>query len=241
MIRRLKKDVLPELPAKIRQVIELPAGKGSSAIREEVITFERLQAIGAELKARYTASANRDEPEYRDSVLSLKAAEKVQFGKLAAARHKTAVAKIPAAIEFLENAVEQSKKVIAFAHHHDVIEAIRLRFGARCVVIDGGTAQEARQKIVDRFQTDPTIELFIGSAAAREGLTLTAASHVVMVELDWVPGNVSQAEDRAHRIGQKNAVLVQHLVFEGSVDAKMATMIVSKQEQIDAALNSQAA
>jgi hypothetical protein len=69
------------------------------------------------------------------------------------------------------------------------------------------------------------------------GITLTAASHVVFGELDWVPGNVTQAEDRAHRIGQKESVLVQHLVLEGSLDATMARRIVRKQEVIDQALD----
>ena len=241
MIRRLKKDVLAELPAKIRQVIELPTGQAGAAVKAELATFERLQGLQAQIKARQTSGANPDEPEYQAAVLALREAEKVAFCEMAKRRHETAVAKIPAAIAFLDDTCEQSKKVIAFCHHHEVVAALKKHFGARCVVIDGGTSQEARQKIVDRFQNDPTIELFIGSAAAREGLTLTASSHVVMVELDYVPGNVSQAEDRAHRIGQKNAVLVQHLVVEGSLDAKMATMIVEKQAQLDEALNSQAA
>jgi SNF2 family DNA or RNA helicase len=68
-------------------------------------------------------------------------------------------------------------------------------------------------------------------------LTLTAASHVVFAELDWVPGNVSQAEDRLHRIGQRDSVLVQHLVFDDSVDSRMAHVIVEKQAVIDQALD----
>jgi hypothetical protein len=95
---------------------------------------------------------------------------------------------------------------------------------------------------VRAFQEDPTVTLFIGSiTAAGVGITLTASSHVVMAELDWRPGIVSQAEDRTHRIGQADAVLVQHLVLEGSLDAKMVKTIVRKQDVADRVLDKGAA
>lgn len=59
----------------------------------------------------------------------------------------------------------------------------------------------------------------------------------MFAELDWVPGNITQAEDRCHRIGQENSVHVQHLVLEGSIDAYMAKIIVNKQEIIDKAID----
>ena len=95
-----------------------------------------------------------------------------------------------------------------------------------------------RQAAVDRFQGDPDCRVFVGGIlAAGVGITLTASAHVVFAELDWVPGNVAQAEDRCHRIGQTDRVLVQHLVIDGSLDARMAHMIVDKQAVIDAALD----
>ncbi len=88
---------------------------------------------------------------------------------------------------------------------------------------------------------NPKMSLFVGSiTAGGVGITLTAASHVIFAELDWVPGNVSQAEDRLHRIGQKDSVLVQHLVLEDSLDAHMAKVIVRKQEVIEKALDKEA-
>lgn len=95
-----------------------------------------------------------------------------------------------------------------------------------------------RQAAVDAFQGDPNVRVFIGSiTAAGVGITLTASSHVVFAELDWVPGNLTQAEDRCHRIGQRESVLVQHLVLDGSLDARMAKILVRKQEIIDKALD----
>jgi len=82
--------------------------------------------------------------------------------------------------------------------------------------------------------------LFIGNMkAAGVGLTLTASSHVVLIELDWCPSNIAQAIDRCHRIGQKDSVLAQYLVLEGSLDATMAKRIVEKQKVITKALDAE--
>lgn len=130
------------------------------------------------------------------------------------------------------------QKVIVFAHHRDVIDAIANHYGKQAVKLYGGMSEKAKDEAVTRFMTDPSVRVFVGSiTAAGVGLTLTAASHVIFAELDWVPGNVTQAEDRAHRIGQKDSVLVQHLVVDGSLDAKMAKTIVEKQRIADAVLD----
>lgn len=108
------------------------------------------------------------------------------------------------------------------------------------VLLDGTMNMAQRQAAVDRFQNDPECKYFIGSIrAAGVGLTLTAASHVVFAELDWTPGAMSQAEDRCHRIGQVNSVLVQHIVLDGSIDARMVHTIVAKQEVITTALDTE--
>ena len=80
--------------------------------------------------------------------------------------------------------------------------------------------------------------MFVGGIqAAGVGITLTAAALVVFAELDWVPGNLAQAEDRCHRIGQVDSVLVQHLVLDGSLDARMAQILVDKMDIIAAAVD----
>ena len=80
--------------------------------------------------------------------------------------------------------------------------------------------------------------MFVGGIQASGlGITLTAASTVVFAELDWVPGNLTQAEDRCHRLGQRDSVLVYHVVADGSLDARMAKVIVEKQDVADRALN----
>ena len=69
------------------------------------------------------------------------------------------------------------------------------------------------------------------------GITLTASAHVIFAEIDWVPGNLSQAEDRCHRIGQSDSVLVQHLVVDGTIDAMIAGAVTRKQAVIAAAID----
>lgn len=224
MVRRLKRDVLSELPAKVRQVIELPAN-GASRI------------VAAERKAVQQQPGES----FDDAVSRLAASGKLGFEELARTRREVAEAKIPAVLEhcrtFLES--EPGLKLCVWAHHHSVIDALTegmADFGS--AKLTGDTNPEERQRVVDAFQTDPRTRVFVGSIqAGGVGLTLTAAHHAIFAELDWVPGNVTQAEDRCHRIGQRECVQVQHLVLEGSIDAHLARIIVAKQAVSDAALD----
>lgn len=236
MVRRLKKDVLTELPPKRRQVIEFPAtGDLAKVARAEREAYEGVDDLEAAVEL---AAASDDPSVYEKAVSDLAKGQRACFEGLSTLRLETARAKIPLCVEHLKEAVEQSEKVICFAHHKEVVRAIAAEFGTAAVQLVGDTAMEDRQAAVDRFQKDPSCKLFIGSImAAGVGITLTAAAHVVFCELDWVPGNVSQAEDRAHRIGQRESVLVQHLVLEGSLDATMARRIIAKQDVIDKALD----
>ena len=234
MVRRLKKDVLTELPPKRRQLLEF-SGETEAVEREQLAythSQERLEVLRAAVQL---AKAQSDE-EYDRAVQALREGAGAAFTEMAKLRHATALAKVPYVIEHLTDALEGGK-VITFAHHKDVIAQIVEAFPG-CVSITGDTPMATRQAAVDRFQTDPTCTLIVGNLQAMGvGLTLTASAHVVFAELDWVPGVMSQAEDRAHRIGQLESVLVQHLVLEGSLDAVMAKRLMAKQEVIDRALD----
>ena len=227
MIRRLKKDVLKDLPPKERQIIEIEIDDGDEIIKREKRILGDLSQ-----KDRLT------DEEYKDLVKTMRGGSGAAFEEMSTVRRMNAVAKIPAVIEHLHESLDASGKVVVFCHHKEVAAALVKEFGHISVVITGSTPMKERQENVDKFQTDPNIRLFIGNIiAAGTGITLTAASHVVFAELDWVPGNVSQAEDRCHRFGQKDSVLVQHLVVAGSLDALMAKTIVYKQGVIEKALN----
>ncbi len=239
MVRRLKKDVLTELPPKRRQVIELPVNGLITQITAEKNTYQKYQEMIAKLKTRVKVTqANKNIEEYNQAVAELKSLTLLAFTEIAKLRHKTALAKIPQVVSHIQDTLEQQDKVVVFAHHRDVIEAIQMEFKEISVVLTGETSIEDRQKAVDQFQTDDKIKLFIGSIkASGVGITLTASSHVIFTELDWTPASISQAEDRTHRIGQTNSVLIQHLVLDGSLDSNMAKMLVEKQSIIDAAMD----
>jgi SWI/SNF-related matrix-associated actin-dependent regulator 1 of chromatin subfamily A len=218
MVRRLKKDVLTELPPKRRQVIEIEGTCGDYD------------------------DADLDERNYDEFVRRVRS-NKIAFEDISRVRHADAVRKIPAVLDHLEESLESSEKIIVFAHHKDVIAGLANgldALGVGYVTLTGDTTMTDRQAAVNAFQTDPAVRVFIGSlTAAGVGITLTAASHVVFAELDWTPGNMSQCEDRAHRIGQRESVLVQHLVIRGSIDARIAKILTSKQAVLDAVLDAE--
>jgi len=239
MIRRLKKDVLTELPPKRRQIIELQADGMGGALFAEAAGQAEIQALKARIQEVREWKSELTEVEYKKAVKALKVQLDAAFGELSRVRHETALAKGPQVVEHCRELLENTEKLVVFGHHRDVIEAIRKGLSDfNPVTLTGETSQQDRQAAVDAFQEDPATRVFIGSiTAAGVGITLTAADTVVFAELDWVPGNITQAEDRLHRLGQHNSVLVQHLVLEGSIDAVIAKTVVSKQEVIDTALD----
>lgn len=244
MVRRLKKDVLTDLPPKVRQVIELPADSCRSVINEENEAYGAYEYKLEQLqKAIDEAKASDDPEDYRQAVEALKKSVKVAFADMSTVRCATAISKIPVLLKHLGAVLEEDDEpLVIFAHHREVIATIReglTELGHRVVTVTGDTHTEMRQVAVDEYM-DGTARVFLGNIiAAGVGITLTRGTHVVFAELDWVPGNVTQAEDRLHRIGQLGSVLVQHLVLEGSLDAKMAKTIIAKQKVIGAALDTQ--
>lgn len=242
MVRRLKMDVLTELPRKIRQIVEIEADTPAQkkAVKAEQVYEAATEEKLAGLRVAVELAKADSEDIYKAAVARLTEASKVVFVDMARLRHETAVAKIPAVIEHVRAALEDNdNKVIIAVHHHDMGNALMAGLSEfKPVMLTGENNEQQRQSAVDSFQNDPAVRVFVGSImAAGVGITLTASSHVVFAELDWVPGNMSQMEDRAHRIGQTETVLVQHIVLSESLDARMARILVSKQAVIESALD----
>lgn len=238
MLRRLKKDVMPELPPKRRQIIPLP-NPGIRAIADELEFYNRNEEIIERAKYEAERAQSRgDEASYKYAAQQLRAARQVEFKEMAALRYKTAMAKIPFAIQYIENALEQQDKIIVFARHRDVINKIVERFSSISTWMHGDKTVPQRQQAVDRFQDDPNCKIIVGSFDTMgEGWTLTAASYLLFVELDWTAKTLTQAEDRAHRKGQLESLLIQHLVFDNSLDANQAKRCIKEQDIADKAVN----
>ena len=223
MIRRLKSEVLAELPAKTRTLVSLTPGRG-------MLSHER------KFRKRLRLAETDD---YEEATKQLSRGGPDLMTEMARARHTTAMAKAPKVVDFVREVLESEDKTIVFAHHRDVVDVLREGLDEfRPVTVVGGDSMTARQEAVDRFQNDPQTRVLIGNIrAAGVGLTLTASRTVVFAELDWTPSNVTQAEDRAHRIGQRDNVTVYHVVLDDSIDAHLAKMLVEKQKTMDAALD----
>ncbi|KAG6597594.1 SWI/SNF-related matrix-associated actin-dependent regulator of chromatin subfamily A-like protein 1, partial [Cucurbita argyrosperma subsp. sororia] len=191
MIRRLKKEVLSELPLKRRQQVFLDLAEKD---------IRGIKALFCEI---YTDSAE---------------------------------AKIPAVLNYLETVVEAGCKFLVFAHHQPMIVAIHQFFQKKkvnCIRIDGGTPSATRQALVADFQQKDSIRAAVLSIrAAGVGLTLTAASTVIFAELSWTPGDLIQAEDRAHRIGQVSSVNIHYLLANDTVDDIIWDVVQSKLENL---------
>lgn len=242
MVRRLKSQVMTELPSKRRQVIELPATGVERIVEQENHAWKKREKVLAEIKARITQTkASKDEKAHFEAVKQLKDEARASFTEISVLRHKTALAKVPMVLDYLHSILDNGeKKVVLFGHHHDVLELIYQEFTATAVLVHGGTPMKKRQEAVERFQKTPVADcnFFVGSIGAMgTGHTLTASSHCVLIELSWVPGEVEQVEGRCHRHTQMEQVLIQYLVLEGSLDSRMAKRIVEKQEIINQALD----
>lgn len=243
MIRRLKKEVLTELPRKRRQIIELPAeGRLLELVNKEKELYNERAGLINDLEE---ALGLRDEmaetdKSYEAIIESLRFTRGYLFNEIAIIRHELAKAKVPYVCEHLENVLENKDKVVCFTYHNDVGEMILSHFKEKAVLVYGPMNMDERHENVQKFWKDDKCELFIGSLkVAGLGINLQVAANVVFAELDWVPGVITQAEDRCHRIGQEHSLLVQHLVAQDSMDSYMSKKIVAKQKTIQKALNRQ--
>ena len=161
----------------------------------------------------------------------------VQFTKLTKVRQIIANEKISQTIELAENIIEQDKKVIIFCNFTDSLNKILEHFGKTAVKLDGSMSQVERQYSVDQFQQNDKIKVFVGNIkAAGTGITLTAAEAVIVNDLSFVPGDMSQAEDRAYRYGQKNNVLVYYPIFQNTIEDIIYDIINEKKKNISTVL-----
>ena len=215
MVRREKSTVLKDLPDKSRRAIYLkPDGVADDLVRQEHTLYDNFLAT------------TKLTPDRVDSAMRVR----VQLAAL----------KAPQVLEYCRMVLESEHKLLIFAYHRILLTELIIGLATYNVrALTGSTSAKDRQQRVDEFQTDPDVRVFIGCIpAAGVGLTLTAASHVVMAEASWTPGECLQAEDRSHRIGQKNHVQVDYLIYPNSVDERVLKVIGQKNAQIGLVLDS---
>ncbi|XP_004376354.1 SWI/SNF-related matrix-associated actin-dependent regulator of chromatin subfamily A-like protein 1 isoform X1 [Trichechus manatus latirostris] len=208
MLRRLKSDVLSQLPAKQRKMVVVAPGRISARARA---------ALDAVAKEMITKDKTK----------------KQQKEALFLFFRRTAETKIPSVIEYILDLLESGKeKFLVFAHHKVVLDAITNELERKHVQhirIDGSTPSADRDNLCEQFQLSERHAVAVLSVtAANMGLTFSSADLVVFAELFWNPGVLIQAEDRVHRIGQTNSVGIHYLVARGTADDYLWPMIQEK-------------
>ena len=232
-IRRLKKEVLTELPNKVRSIHTIEP----SALERR--KYQNVHDSWCEEYAAHQASGRIP----KGFVLNM----------LTDLRHECGKMKINATIEWMEEYWFQNpdKPLVVFTHHRDVMKSLEEAFSAskekknstipkhfKGCSISGETSADMRGKIVEAFQKGEIQLLIASTIAAKEGLTLTAADTVVFVEREWVPGWEEQAEDRVNHIGQdSDTVWATYLSVKGTIDEKFDAVVEAKREVVKAILD----
>ena len=211
--RRQKKDVLTQLPAKTRSylVVDIDNRKEYAAAERDVIKYLRDYQNADDEKVQRT----------------IRGAVMVKMGIL---KQISARGKVEGAKDIIHNIVYGGQKLIVFCFLKEVVAALKQEF-RDAVTVTGDDSTEQKQYAVDRFQTDEKCRLIIlNYRSGGTGLTLTAASNVLFVEFPWTAADCVQAEDRAHRNGQKNAVNCVYLLGDKTIDEYMYNLIQTKKD-----------
>ena len=208
MLRRTKDEVL-DLPPKQRSWIEMDV---DASVREAL----------EHATARFVAEERTER------------GGRLGIAMFSGARRRLAVAKVPHTLDFVRGAVAQGEKVVLFSCFTHATRRFARALGDMAVTVTGEVPTDKRQALVDRFQNDDSVRVFIGQIhAAGVGINLTAARQVVFNDLDWVPANHWQAEDRTHRIGQRGTVNVTYMIARETLEAFVRTVLERKVRLVD--------
>ena len=227
-IRRLKKEVLTELPDKVRQFIPIELSKS-----------ERKEYDDKQDEYYYTMDSH-----YAHEIPLPKG---FMLNMLSDLRHICGRMKVPRAVEWIGSRYDltDGKPLVVFCHHKDVLSGIADQLSAlkqythiRHDRIDGSVSSKRRQEIVESFQSGGLDVLLCNTIAAKEGITLTAADTVLFIEREWVPTDEEQAEDRVYRMGQESqSVHAVYLSVANSIDEHFDRVIEGKRQVVKAVLD----
>jgi SWI/SNF-related matrix-associated actin-dependent regulator of chromatin subfamily A-like protein 1 len=211
--QRQKKDVLKDLPDKIRQKV----------ICEITTRKEYLAAIN-DLGNYLKQWRDRTDAEIRKS---LRGEIMVKIG---VCKNISARGKMNEVIEHIDDVIDSGEKIVVFIHQKEIAERL-LKHYPTAVSIRGTDTTEQRNPNVKAFQTNPNIRVIVCNIkAGGVGITLTASSRVAFVELPWHPADCTQCEDRCHRIGQKDSVQATYFLGKNTIDEDIYQIIESKRE-----------
>ncbi|HEV7585699.1 MAG TPA: DEAD/DEAH box helicase [Solirubrobacteraceae bacterium] len=221
-VRRLKAEVLPQLPAKTRAIVPVELDNESEyrLAERDVVAWLQSQPIDLREMDAKVAAALRAERLVRLNAL-----------KLLAARGK-----LHAALAWIHDFCSSGERLVVFAHHQEMQHAVLERFPAALHIL-GTDTPISRDQALRSFQAadgEGNQLIICSTEVAGHGLTLTRASNVVFLELEWTPAKHDQAEDRCHRIGQEDAVNASYLLAAGTIDETISKLLERKRAVIGA-------
>jgi SNF2 family DNA or RNA helicase len=218
MLRRKKSDVLKDLKEKVRyrEIIDADVNYYKNELNK---IWGKLEEEQKNAKTEFDRSAS-----YNRAIQN--------------ERQVAGIAKLPHVINFVKNIMEIEESVVVFCHHkyiHKLLHESLAEFSPAAII--GGQTDKIRQKGIDDFQNGDTKLMIAGLRAGNLGINLTRAKYIIFAELDWSPAIHRQAEDRLHRIGQKNTVFAYYLIGNGTLDNHVADILVDKSYEIDSIMD----
>jgi len=223
MIRRLKRDVLKDLPKKHRSQLHLNMDARDTYVM--IPLFEEWKQLNKDIPKMAPCSEQVQAADFRRKCIISEL-----FGL-------TAEAKCKAMQMLVKDTMQTGNQFLVFCYHKSLMNAIEEACDGKAMRIDGDTATELRHEYVKDFQAGKYQVAVLSMLAAGTGITLTAASHVIFAELYWVPGVLMQSEDRIHRIGQEHPCHIQYVICENTLDPYIYKSIQWKLNTIDGCLD----
>lgn len=219
VLRRLKTDVLKDLPEKTEVNITVKLNKNESEAYE---AFRRLALEKMEKKS------DGDSPGHKFEILSeLTKLRRFCCHPSLLMPEMTESAKMDALRDILEELKEEGHKALVFSQFTDYLQIVRDmvdRNGWKSFYLDGSTPQKQRSELVEKFQNEEADFFLISLKAGGFGLNLTAANYVILLDPWWNPAVENQAADRIHRIGQKLPVTVYRLIAENTIEERVVAL-----------------
>ncbi len=219
-VRRLKVDVLPQLPEKSHEtvVVEIDNEQEYRLAERDVVAWLQSQPLDlGTIEAKISAALRAE-----------------RLARLNYLRQLSGRGKLAASLHWIEDFTASGEPLVVFADHIEIQKAVLKRFPHAVHVLGSDSAAE-RDAAVRAFQEPDGPELIVCSLkAGSHGITLTRASNVAFLELDWTPARLEQAEDRTHRIGQRNAVTAWYLLAPNTIDTQLEGVLEAKRELIGA-------
>jgi len=214
MLRRKKSDVLKELKDKVRhkEYVDADIDYYKNELNK---IWHKLEQEQQNAETEFAKSAS-----YQRAIQS--------------ERQAAGIAKLHHVVDFVKNTMEIEESVVVFCHHKVIHTLLHEKLGEfNPASIIGGQTDKARQDSIDNFQEGKTKLMIAGLRAGNVGINLTTAKYVIFAELDWSPAIHRQAEDRLHRIGQKNTVFAYYLIGNGTLDDHVGDILIDKEYEID--------